>query len=192
MEIHGQVHPSGDQRCNLDAEGKVDLKLVQTLAPDLNSRGVADLTVRIRGTIPKPSLSGQVRITDGAVSYIDLPNGLSNINGVLAFNQDRLQVQELTAVTGGGRLKLGGSVSYAQEIMFNLTAEGHDIRLRYPEGVSSSVDASLAFSGTTGNALLSGDMTVIRLALNPQFDFARYLNKTAVGLRPGQSQSPGQ
>jgi len=190
VEIHGQVHPSGDQRYHLDADGKIDLKLLQTLAPDLSSRGVADLTLRVRGTIPRPSLSGQVRITEGAVSYIDLPNGLSNINGVLAFNQDRLQVQELTAVTGGGRLKLGGSVSYAQEIVFNLTAEGHDIRLRYPEGISSGVDASLAFSGTTSNALLSGEVTVSRLALNPQFDFASYLIKTQLVSAPANPKAP--
>jgi translocation and assembly module TamB len=190
VEIHGQIHPSGDQRYNLDAAGKIDLRLVQTLAPELSSRGVADLTLRVRGTIPKPSLSGHLRIADGAISYIDLPNGLSNINGVLAFSQDRLQVQELTAVSGGGQLKLGGSVSYTQELMFNLTAEGHDIRLRYPEGVSSSVDASLAFSGTTSNALLSGDVTVSRLALNPSFDFARYLIKTQLVSAPVNSKAP--
>jgi translocation and assembly module TamB len=190
VEIHGQLHPWGDQRCNLDADGRIDLKLVQTLAPELSSRGVADLTLRIRGTIPKPSLSGQVRITDGAVSYIDLPNGLSDINGVLAFSQDRLQVRELTAVTGGGRLKLGGSVSYTQQITFNLTAEGTDIRLRYPEGVSSSVDASLAFSGTTGNALLSGEVTVSRLALNPRFDFASYLSKSQMVSTPANPKAP--
>jgi translocation and assembly module TamB len=190
VEIHGQVHPSSDQRYNLDADGKIDLRLLQTLAPDLSSRGVADLAVRIRGTIPKPSLSGQVRITEGAVSYIDLPNGLSNINGALVFNQDRLQVQDLTAVTGGGRLKLGGSVSYTQEITFNLTAAGRDIRLRYPEGVSSSVDASFTFSGTTSNALLSGDVTVSRLALNPQFDFASYLKKTQLVAIPANPKAP--
>ena len=47
-----------------------------------------------------------MRITEGAVSYVDLPNGLSNINGVLAFNRNRLQIRELTAVAGGGQLKL--------------------------------------------------------------------------------------
>jgi translocation and assembly module TamB len=190
VDIHGQLQLSGDERCNLDAEGRVDLKLAQTLAPELASRGVADLTVRIRGTLPKPSLNGQMRISEGAVSYVDLPNGLSNINGVLAFNQNRLQIRELTAVTGGGRLKLGGSISYAQELVFNLTAEGHDIRLRYPEGVSSGVDASMAFSGTAGNALLSGDVTVNRLALNPRFDFASYLIKTQLVSAPVNPKSP--
>ena len=131
-----------------------------------------------------------MRITDGAVSYVDLPNGLSNINGVLAFNRNGLQVRELTAVTGGGRLKLGGSVSYAQELVFHLTAEGHDIRLRYPEGVSSSVDASFSFSGTTSNAMLSGDVTVIRLALNPRFDFASYLVKTQLVSAPLDPKAP--
>ena len=190
VEIHGQVNLSGDERCNLDADGRIDLKLVQTLAPELSSRGVADLSLRIRGTVPHPSLNGQVRITDGAVSYVDLPNGLSNINGVLAFNRNGLQVRELTAVTGGGRLKLGGSVSYAQELVFHLTAEGHDIRLRYPEGVSSSVDASFSFSGTTSNALLSGDVTVSRLALNPRFDFASYLVKTQLVSAPLDPKAP--
>jgi translocation and assembly module TamB len=190
VEIHGQLNLSGDRRCNLDADGKVDLKLVQTLAPELSSRGVADLELRVRGTIPRPSLSGQLRITDGAVSYVDLPNGLRDINGVLAFNRNGLQVRELTAVTGGGQLKLGGSVSYTQQLVFNLTAEGRDIRLRYPEGVSSNVDASFAFSGTTSNALLSGDVTVSRLALNPRFDFASYLVKTQLVSAPVNPQAP--
>ena len=39
-----------------------------------------------------------------------VPNGLSNMNGTLVFNDDRLDVQSLTATTGGGTLKIGGSI----------------------------------------------------------------------------------
>ncbi|MGA2989539.1 MAG: translocation/assembly module TamB domain-containing protein [Candidatus Korobacteraceae bacterium] len=189
FEIGGEANLAGDQRLNLQADAKTDLKLLQTLAPDLSSRGLAELSVQVRGTAGRPALRGQVRISDGAVSYVDLPGGLSDINGVLAFNQDRLQVQELVAVMGGGRLQLGGFVSYGKTasaktpaaaihtLMFNLTADGKNIRLRYPEGVSSGVDVSLVFSGSTGNAMLSGNVIVNRLALNPQFDFASYLGK---------------
>ena len=80
--------------------------------------------------------------------------------------------------------------SYTQELVFNLTAEGHDIRLRYPEGVSSGVDAIMALSGTAGNALLSGDVTVNRLTLNPHFDFASYLVKTQLVSAPVNPKSP--
>lgn len=189
IEVHGEANLADDERLNLQADGKTDLKLLQILAPDLSARGLAELAIQVHGTFSHPALRGQLRISDGAVSYVDLPGGLSNINGVLAFNQDRLQVQELAAVMGGGLLQLGGFVSYAETsparaavadgraLIFNLTAEGKNIRLRYPEGVSSGVDVSLAFSGSTGNALLSGTVVVNRLALNPQFDFASYLVK---------------
>jgi translocation and assembly module TamB len=189
FEMQGQAELSGEQRLNLRAEGKADLKLLQSLAPDLSSRGLAELAVQVRGTVARPTLRGQLRISDGAVSYVDVPNGLSSINGVLVFNQDRLQVQELAASMGGGRLQLGGFVSYDESstaksavaggppLLFNLTAEGKNVRLRYPEGVSSGVDVSLAFSGSTSNAVLSGNLTVTRLALNPQFDFTSYLLK---------------
>ena len=65
----------------------------------------------------------------------------------------------------------------------NLSASGHEIRLRYPEGVSSTVDASLALTGTRKNAVLSGDVTVTRLGLNPQFDFGAYLAQGNAGAR---------
>jgi translocation and assembly module TamB len=70
-------------------------------------------------------------------NYIDLPNGLSEMNGTLVFNRNRLQVQKLTARTGGGLLDLGGFITYDRGIAFNLTASGRNIRIRYPAGVSS-------------------------------------------------------
>ncbi|PMY00985.1 hypothetical protein C1Y22_36855, partial [Pseudomonas sp. MPR-R2A5] len=41
-----------------------------------------------------------------------VPNGLSDMNGTLIFTDDRLQVQSLTAKTGGGDLKIGGSLRF--------------------------------------------------------------------------------
>ncbi len=201
--MQGQAELGGDRRLNLHAEAKSDLRLAQTFAPDLSSRGLADLSVQVRGTVARPALRGQLRITDGAVSYVDVPNGLSNINGVLIFNQDRLQVQELAATMGGSRLQLGGFVSYGEDaaaaaseaaggpaLLFNVTAEGKNIRLRYPEGVSSGVDVKLAFAGTTGDAVLSGNVVVNRLALNPQFDFTSYLVKGKQIRIEGSTASP--
>ena len=93
------------------------------------------------------------------------------------FNEDRLQLQELTARTGGGLLHCAGFITYSpsQGLGFNLSASGHEIRLRYPEGLSSTADASLLLSGSLKNALLSGEVTVTRLGVNPQFDLATYL-----------------
>ncbi|MEI9981505.1 MAG: hypothetical protein WDN23_21440 [Edaphobacter sp.] len=49
-----------------------------------------------------PSLTGKVQFDKVNVALDGIPNGLSNMNGTLVFNDDRLQVQSLTATTGGG------------------------------------------------------------------------------------------
>ena len=86
-----------------------------------------------------------------------------------------MQIEKLTAQTGGGEINVGGFLAYRNGLYFDLTATGHDIRLRYPPGVSSSADATLRYTGSAKSSLLSGDIVVTRFGMNPHFDFANYL-----------------
>jgi translocation and assembly module TamB len=130
--------------------------------------------VRVSGTYSFPSLLGRVDVINGAVASNNVPNGLSDMNGVLLFNQDRLQIQTLTAHVGGGTVDLTGYMAYTPHLSFNIAAHGTDVRLR-PAGISATADADLKLTGTATDAVLSGDITVVKLALSPGFDFARYL-----------------
>jgi translocation and assembly module TamB len=157
---------------NLNGKGSVNLRLAQSFDPDISSSGHVDFSVGATGTIDQPNLTGQVHFADVAISLGDLPNGLSQMNGTLVFNQDRLTVQELTAVTGGGKLQLGGSITYQQGLYGDLTATGKDIRIRYPQGVSSMADAKLRLQGTETNLLLSGSVLLTRFSISPNLDLA--------------------
>ncbi|HSE49062.1 MAG TPA: translocation/assembly module TamB domain-containing protein [Terriglobales bacterium] len=178
LQASGSVGIGGAHELDVRADGRVNLKLVQTFNRDLLGYGETTLALNIRGTTQKPQMQGRVEIREAGISFIDLPNGLSNINGALVFNENRLQVEKLTAKSGGGLLELGGFISYANGIYFNLSAHSGDIRLRYPPGVSALANADLRFVGTTANSLLSGDVTVTRFGLNPRFDFALYLARS--------------
>ncbi|HYN14492.1 MAG TPA: translocation/assembly module TamB domain-containing protein [Terriglobales bacterium] len=175
----GVIQLGGEHEMNFRAGGVLDFGLLQSFNPDLASSGKMEINLALTGTMSRPETRGQVRITNGAISYIDLPNGLSNINGTLVFNENRLRVQSLTAQTGGGTLTLGGFINYSHGFSFDLTATGKDIRLRYPPGVSSYADADLRFSGTPGNSLLSGTVTINKFGVSPQFDLAYYLQRFA-------------
>lgn len=190
MTVTGGAKFNGERLLNIDANGHVNLKLLQSVSPDLISYGNATAILRLRGTLTRPLIVGRVDITNGAVSYVDLPNGLSDINGRLTFNQDRLQVADLTARTGGGTLKIGGFVTYGQGTAFNLNASARDVRLRYPPGVSSMANAELHLSGSTQNALLSGDVTITRFGINPQFDFSSYLTQAKQATVSANTTSP--
>jgi translocation and assembly module TamB len=173
--VQGGVRLSSDHSLDLRTRGRVDLRLLQGYNPDIVAYGPANFTVNVGGNLTHPQVSGQVDLVDAGISLLDLPNGLSHINGTLVFAQDRIRIQKLTAQTGGGELNVGGFLAYRNGLYFDLTATGKDVRLRYPPGVSASADASLRYTGSAKASLLTGDVTVTRFGMNPNFDFANYL-----------------
>jgi len=174
----GTVSLNGSRKMDIRADGRLNLKLAQSFDSDINSGGFVDFNVSVGGTLSKPSIIGEVKVTNGAISLIDFPNGLSAINGTLVFNQERIQVQSLTARTGGGDIRIGGFATYSPSVAFNVTVQGDDVRMRYPPGVSTSGNLDLKLVGTLNSSTLSGDVTITRFSFNDQFDLGTYLTKT--------------
>jgi translocation and assembly module TamB len=172
----GSVQLTDQRELNLHAEGRLNLMLIQTLDPDFTSSGGVTVDLGVAGNVTRPVMQGRVQISNGAIGYVDLPSSLSEINGSLVFNQDRLQIESLTARTGGGLVQFGGyATTYNQQINFDLTASGQNVRLRYPAGVSSTATADLHWTGSNTGSTLEGDVTVTKLAVTPGFDFAAYM-----------------
>jgi translocation and assembly module TamB len=169
--LTGNASLKDDRPVALRANGHVDLNLVHTLDPDVTSYGASNLDVTVNGPIAQPSISGRIDIEHAGLSMIDLPAGLGDINGSLVFSRDRLEVEHLTARTGGGLVTFGGFVTYGQTIGFNLTANGNEIRFRYA-GISVTADETLRLVGTLQSSTLSGDVTVTRFAQIPSTDLA--------------------
>ena len=68
----------------------------------LITSGKVVFAVGAGGVIGDPALTGKVQFQNVNVAIEGIPNGLSQMNGTLVFNEDRLNVQSLTAMTGGG------------------------------------------------------------------------------------------
>ena len=180
LSAGGTVQLTGDRELNLRAQGRLNLKLIETLDPEFTSSGMVTVDVGFTGSVARPAMQGRLQITNGTLAYVDLPSSLSDINGSLIFNQDRLQVENLTAHTGGGLVKFGGyATSYNRQINFDVTASGQDVRLRYPPGVSSTATADLHWTGSNAASTLSGDITITKLAVTPGFDFGAYMERAS-------------
>jgi translocation and assembly module TamB len=167
--LSGTASLRDERRLDLHADGSVNLKLAETLDPELTSYGDSKIDVKIGGTVAEPLISGNIDVQHAGMSMIDLPVGLGDVNGTLSFNQDRLELENVTGRMGGGHVKLSGFITYGRTLGFNLSADGTDIRFRY-SGISVTSDQSLRLTGTTESAQLAGNVTVTRFAQIPSAD----------------------
>jgi translocation and assembly module TamB len=182
LTVGGTVELDGDRQLDLRAAGNADLQLIQSFDPEFTSKGTVAVNVTLAGTIARPAIQGRLQVSGGSIQYSDLPSALSDINGALVFNTNRLQIEALTAHVGGGLVSFGGyATAYNQQLAFDLTLKGQDVRLRYPPGISSVTTDDLRWSGTSAASTLSGDMTVTKLGITPGFDFASYMQRSAQG-----------
>jgi translocation and assembly module TamB len=172
VHLLGNVTVTGERRMDLAASGTINMKLFETLDPDVTASGKTTFEVEAHGTVQNPGLRGRIDVQNGAMALEDLPNGLSQITGTLAFNQNRLEVQNLTAMTGGGTLSVGGSLTYQRGLYADLTVTGKGVRIRYPQGVSSLANATLRAQGSPQNLLVSGDVQITRFTISPDLDLA--------------------
>jgi translocation and assembly module TamB len=179
VSARGSLQFAGTRALDLTVDGHVDLKLLNSIDPDITASGAMSLNMNVAGTMDEPLPQGQLQLTSGSVTYAGLPSGLSDMNGSLSFTRDRIHIEKLTARTGGGTLDLkGDATNYNRQLAFNLTAVGKDVRLRYPPGVSSTANAELHWVGTRQSSTVSGDILVTKLAVTPNFDFSSYLERT--------------
>lgn len=180
LTVAGTANLAEEQQLALHAEGHADLGLLHGFDPDFTSSGSVAVDVGLAGTISHPAWQGSLQIASGSIQYSDLPSALSDINGKLVFNQNRLQIETLKARVGGGAVTFGGyATAYHRQLSFDLTLTGQDVRLRYPQGVSSMTNAQLRWSGTSAASTISGDATLTKLAVTPGFDFGSYLVSSA-------------
>jgi translocation and assembly module TamB len=190
MRLAGDVELNGTHQLDLAASGTVNLKLASTLNSDLTASGISTFQVEAHGTMEKPILAGRVDFENGALALEDMPNSLSQIQGTLLFNQNRLEVKKLTAMTGGGLLSIAGGVNFQNGLYADLTATGKGVRIRYPQGISSLADAQMHLQGSRNNLLLAGNVLITRFMVSPEMDFAALAAQTGGVSAPPAPNAP--
>jgi translocation and assembly module TamB len=190
LNVSGRVSTGQKNPLDLRLGGKLDLGFLQDFSKDFISSGGVSVDATVRGSWGDPQVNGRMKFEKAAFNIADVPNGISDASGTVVFTKDRATIQNLSGETGGGRIELSGFASYGGgQLVFRLHASAHEVRVRYPEGVSTVADASLNLTGTSDSSMLSGTLTVLRTGVNLQSDFSSFLSKSA---EPVQTPSAKQ
>jgi translocation and assembly module TamB len=176
LEVTGSFTFGSRNPWNIEVRGGLELPLFSSLYPEIVASGRASLNATIRGSFDQPQFGGRMELQNASIFLADVPSGIENANGVLFFDRNRATIERLTAQAGGGQLRLSGFVGIGgPELLYRVQAEAEKVRVRYPEGVSTTVSGSVSFTGTSTRSLLAGTAVVERAAFNPRTDLGSLL-----------------
>jgi translocation and assembly module TamB len=179
LRVQGSIPLTGTSVPSFTVQGTVDVGIVRMFAPDVRSSGKVTLDIRASGSAKSPSIRGEVRMQDVAVTTPDAPIGVAKLNGTLSVSNDRMQINSMTGEVGGGQMSVGGSIVYQPNLQFNIAVQGSSVRLRYPQGLRSVLDANLTLSGNMQSSTLNGRVLIDSLSFTPDFDLASFSDQSS-------------
>lgn len=179
LEVSGAVPLDSTGGADFTVQGGVDLAILQLLNPDLLARGGAAVNAAIRGSLRDPQVNGRMELKGASLYLKDLPSGIDSASGVILFDRNRANVESLVAETGGGKIALTGFLEFAQPLVYRLQADVRQVRVRYPEDVSMTVNAQLSLYGTSEASTLAGTLTLNRAAISTGADLGKMLAASA-------------
>ena len=173
LVFSGRARFARDRLLAAKLAGKLNLRLLSGVLPDLDARGPAALDVTLQGTTAHPRLAGRLSLQSDSASYGDFPVALSGVNGDVLFDVNRLTFDGVHATVGGGQVRLSGGVSYGEgPVHYDVAARGESIRVRYPEGMSWLLRGNLRLQGGVNYGALTGRVVVERLLLTEGLDLS--------------------
>lgn len=189
LEASGRVvFASRGPQYDLRIIGNVNLDILRNFDRNLTASGASEVDLSLRGPLRQPDLYGRLRLKDASLYLRGIPNGIDAANGEIFLFRDRATIERLTARTGGGTISLSGFIGFASERPFyQIKASARQVRVRYPEGISTTFDAALELRGTAQRSLLTGSASVVRSSISPNLDFASVFGRPAQPFAPPAS-----
>lgn len=147
-----------------------DLSFLTLVAPKItDASGTVAGEINVGGTIAAPQMAGYLRSTGGRLHYAPLRTPLEDLSIDLTFSQDQVEVHDLSAAVGQGRIAADGVVGITNfrpdNIRVALRAEHATLDLA--NLYTGQVDADLKITGTASRPTLSGRATLSNGVLSP-------------------------
>ena len=140
LEATGSVSlQSKNNALQLRFRGSVNLAILHNFDANVTAAGDASVDATVRGPQSRPEFYGRVEFKKASLFLSNVPNGVDNASGVILLFRDRATIENITAETGGGKIAVKGFVGFgSQQLSYRLQATASQVRVRYPEGVSTS------------------------------------------------------
>jgi len=165
---------------HLRVGGNVNLELLEAFDSNVYSSGAVTLNAAINGTAESPDISGQLQLQKASFNNVNLPNGISNATGTVAFTGREAYIGNITGESGGGKVTLSGTVVYGgPQMQFHLQVAVAGAHIQYPSTITTQIGANLAWNGTSARSLVTGTVNILDVSLHAGADIGNVLTAAA-------------
>ncbi len=180
LSIGGVVGLKGDAGMNFSFKGMVNLASLPLTDTDLSLVGTVTFDASLSGSSENPVLGGSVDLAGLGLSSGEIPFFITDGNGRIALNKDRLILREFNAGINEGTLKASGTMTLdrlrPKEWNYNIQAENATLNFR---DVSATVIGDLRLSGDPSGQTLAGTIAIPDAQYAPDIDLDNLLTSGA-------------
>ena len=167
-----------DGRLDLRLAASLDGRMLQALLPDVeHASGTFLVQAAVGGTARAPTVLGNLRLEDGAISLRGLPVAARALNGSISFSQDALVIDSLTGKLNNGEARLSGGMEmdHLEPKKIDMSAHVSEVNVKFQEGLNATLDGDLTLFGPPLEPVLGGSLIVSRMKYAEDIDIERSL-----------------
>ncbi len=174
------------EELQLSALGLIDLEILSDLVPVVDDlRGILRLSATVSGTLQKPEIEAEARLTAGEVAYDELDVWIREIEGEASFSGRVIEVQEVSAVINGGSISAHG-----QADLESMTAQAkvnfEDVFLQPAENLSILLEGELLLETLSAlELLIQGEIEIQEAVYERELDLRAIIRDLRARQRAG-------
>ena len=177
LQARGELDSS---RMDLQLSGQANLSLFPNLFGQLdNAKGELSFDVALTGDLGAPAMNGRGRVKRAELSFQRLEQPLRNVEALLQFQGQQLQIESASAKLGDAPIRGRGIVTLdgIQPATYDLDASFENLGLRIPAWLPTRSNGRISLRGPAQLPTLSGEVELLQASYQEDFDWDRLLPK---------------
>jgi translocation and assembly module TamB len=150
----------------LAAQGRVPLSALAALRADdvRSASGQLEASVKLGGTLARPEILGEGRVSDGQLALVRYPDTLRDVRARFTLSPQAVRLAEATGSVGGGTLRATGemAIDEGRPGAYRFTIEVRQVAATALDDLHTTWDADLELVGLAARAQLRGEARLLR------------------------------
>jgi len=187
FSINGKAGFTGSKDLNLSVRGELGLSVLSAFMKEGFVSGKTRFQIQATQNFMSPKIQGFMEIQDGRFHRVYPRIFLEQVNGIIKFGEDRIEIEGIQGELNGGKIVIAGSSGFREKVFHDteIDIRNENSLFDYPTGLHSQVSSELKFLSDGKLHRLSGKVMVVDARYNEDFRVgsavSRLLRRGSIG-----------